>query len=154
MSCRVRFETKSKFGLDRMFVLLPWSPPPRRRTCQRDTTHDIYMLSESRFSYRINPKAFRVIDGIVLMYCYVFRDRSQQICLLDLAGGVERERIETKVFQLDCTTKLPVRTTHGDHMRLDLFKRSAFEVLHDGKRFLSKGCVRRSNNGRLRYESV
>jgi len=84
------------------------------------------------------------------MNCYILCNRMYQICLLDLAGGVERERIETKVFQLDCTTKLPVRTTHGDHMRLDLFKRSAFEVLHDGKWFLSEGFMRRPNDGRLR----
>jgi hypothetical protein len=34
-------------------------------------------------------------------------------------------------------------------MRLDLLNRLAFEVLHDGKGFLSKSCVRRPNDCRL-----
>lgn len=131
--------------LSQFHVLLAESPSPKRISLPtRYNTH-------GRHNHLIQAKAICVIDGIALVHCYILCNRTQQICLLNLARGVDRERVEADVFQLDCTTKLPVRTTHGDDVRLDLFNGFAFEVLHDGKRFLSESFMGRSNDGRLRF---
>ena len=86
---------------------------------------------------------------VLLMYCYVLCDWTKQLRLLDLASGVDGEGVVAKVFQLNCATKLPVWTTHSDHMRLDLLDRFALEIFHDGKWFLSEDCMRCSNNDSL-----
>lgn len=100
------------------------------------------------------PKELVSLIATALMHCYVLSDRTQQIRLLDFAGGVDRERVEAKVFQLNRATKLPIRTTHSDHMRLDLLNGFAFKVLHDGERFLPEGRVRCSDDYRLPFVLV
>jgi len=136
-------------------MLLPHSPSSDEEVIAIKIQLAVSACSQKNYyNHGIFAETSDITKDIALVYCYVLCNRAKQVRLLDLARGVDRERVDPKFFQFNRATKLPVRTTHGNHMRLYLLNGFAFQILHDGKWLLSEGWVGNSNDDRLRFMLV